>query len=130
MTGETETDSIESMRNWTWMACEAYFNGMVKWPSFGGTYEDLVEGISSLESRDVGQIVTIGLRANCDERVSYTECCTAMGNITGLLHIIGSRDEPAEASEKIWQKIVNIDQEGRQKGFYVLEYTNHFLFVF
>lgn len=125
----SDGDTVEDMRNRVWMACENYFNGMIKWPSFGGTFEEFKEAIEILQAKDVNQLVTMGLRANCDERVHYTDCCTHMGEITGLLHILGGSTEPATADREIWAKIIQIDAAGRQKGFYTLDFSGHWLAI-
>lgn len=125
----SEEDTVEDMRDRVWMACETYYNGMIKWPSFGGSFLEFQEAIEILQAKDASQIVTVGLRANCDERVSYTDCCTHMGEITGLLHILGGSTKPATAEQRIWDKVVQIDLAGRQKGFYTLDFDGHWLVI-
>ena len=105
-------------------ACEDGFEGMIKWPSLEGTFEAFVQAIETLQVRDSGQLVTVGLRSDFDESVNLAiDCCEYMGEVTGLIHMLGNKSAPAgsEDAKQVWERVVEIDAAGRKQGFYALE---------
>jgi hypothetical protein len=69
------------------------------WPPLGGTFEVSVEAVDILQAKDSGQLVTVCLRVNCDEGISFTVCCTHAGEIASLLHISSSESDPVKADK-------------------------------
>jgi hypothetical protein len=127
-----------STADYQWSACEGGTQGMLKWPSLGGTHDELVAAIEGLQGRGTGQLLTVGLIANFDESVVESiECCKYRGDITGLLHFHGNsllagstqHSRPPDQGELIWEQIVKIDKEGRKKGVYNLSYPETWLII-
>jgi hypothetical protein len=108
-------------------ACEDKFLCIIKWPSLGGTYEDYSKAVDAFSSSENCQLVTIGLRADFDE--SSSRCCVQEGNVTALLHMIADKYEPFRAAKNIWDKVVQIEKEGRKPGFYALTVHSNWLLV-
>lgn len=98
--------------------------GMIKWPSLGETFEDFVQATETLQVKDSGQLVTVGLRSDFDESVNRAiHCCKYMDEVTGLIHMLGSKSVAAGSFEtkRVWERVVEIDAAGRKQGFYALK---------
>lgn len=59
----------------------------------------------------------------------HDDCCGHVGNITGFLQLCGDDTEPAEITEKMWQRLLEIDQAGKPPGIYELEIFTGWLVV-
>jgi hypothetical protein len=72
-------------------------------------------------------LVTLGLKSDMDP--SSNICCEKEGYVTGLLHMVGDDVFPVKAEKHLWDKIVDIDHDGRRPGFYALTVHGNWLSI-
>lgn len=109
------------------VASEAGFNSLIRWPSFNGTKDEYFSAVESLSNKANGQLATLGIKESYVHENDLTEHDS--NEITGFLHMIGSEFVPIKASDDTWNKLCEIDKNGRNPGIYYISYPDTYLIV-